>query len=33
MVNEVSLLWYLKRVNFNYTGYLKKGDDGWVSLG
>jgi len=32
MVNEVSLIWYQKMVNFNYTGYIKKGYDGCVSL-
>ena len=32
IVNEVSLIWYLKMVNFQYTGYIKKGYDGWVSL-
>ncbi len=32
MVNEVSLICYLKMVNFQYTGYIKKGYDGCVSL-
>ncbi len=28
IVNEVSLIWYLKMVNFQYTCYIKRGYDG-----
>jgi len=32
MVNEASLIWHQKMVDFNYTGYIKRGYDGCVSL-
>lgn len=31
-VNEVSPIWHQKMVNFNYTSYIKKDNDGCVSL-